>query len=318
MNWEKPQVYAVKNKNENIVANSRSGGIFTAISDLILDENGTVYGSVLTKDFLASHIRVENKEERDLMLGSKYIQSKIGDTYREVKRDLDDGKKVLFTGTSCQVAGLQKYLRRQYDNLVCIDILCHGVPSPKVWKKYLKWQENKNKSKVNRVSFRNKTEFGWRAHVESLWFENGKVIHSQVYRNLFFTNTNLRPCCYECKYKSIIHPGDITIGDYWKIEKAAPEFDDNKGVSLVLINNEKGVKIFEKTKDSIVCKQTKIEDSMQPALERASVPLYNRKQFWDDFNNKDFDYIARKYAEYGCINNLKKKLKRLMHKIKRK
>ncbi len=315
---EKPQVYAVKNKDEKIVADSRSGGIFTTISDAIFDERGVVYGSVLNEHYMAEHIRAEDIETRNLMRGSKYIQSKMGDTYSNVKRDLADGRKVLFSGTSCQVAGLKKYLGKEYDNLICIDILCHGVPSPRVWKKYLEWQEKRAKSKVNKVNFRNKTDFGWRAHVESLWLDNGKTIHSQVYRNLFFTNACLRPCCYECKYKGIIHPGDITIGDYWKIEKAAPEFDDNKGVSLVLINNEKGAALFEQIKENITFKQTRIEDSMQPALVKASSPLIDRTHFWNDFYNKKFDYIARKYGEYGCINKIKKKLKRLKNKIKRR
>ena len=152
---------------------------------------------------------------------------------------------MLFSGTSCQVDGLKKYLGKEYDNLFCVDIVCHGVPSKKIWDAYLHWQEQKKRSKVARVDFRNKKDYGWHDHVETFYFESGKSTSSRIFRNLFYGHMILRPSCYECPYKSIMHPGDITIADYWGIEKAAPEFDDNKGVSLVLVNNEVGERILE-------------------------------------------------------------------------
>ena len=145
MKWTEPKVYAVKHRDEETRAASRSGGVFTALSDKIYEENGVVYGCVLTKEFSAAHVRAESKETRDLMRGSKYIQSRLGDTFISVKKDLEDGKKVLFSGTSCQIAGLKKFLVKEYENLLCMDIVCHGVPSPAVWKKYFEWLE-KNKS----------------------------------------------------------------------------------------------------------------------------------------------------------------------------
>ena len=249
MNWKQPKVFAVKHKDESTRADSRSGGIFTALSDQVLSNGGVVYGCILTDDFNAVHIRADNAEERNRMRGSKYIQSKLGDTFKNVKADLDARRSVLFSGTSCQVAGLKKYLGKEYDDLFCVDIVCHGVPSKKVWNAYLRWQEQKNHSKVAGVNFRNKRDFGWRDHVETLYFENGKSTSSRVFKDFFYGHTVLRPSCYECPYKSVMHPGDITIADYWGIEKAAPEFDDNKGVSLVLINNKTGDNAFEKVKE---------------------------------------------------------------------
>lgn len=215
MNWKQPKVYAVQHKSETVRAASKSGGIFTAVSDWILTQNGIVYGCALHERFRAVHIRALNAEDRDRMRGSKYIQSKLGDTYENVKNDLIDGRVVLFTGTSCQVAGLKQYLGKEYENLLCVDIVCHGVPSPKVWDEYLRWQEEKNKTKVMKVDFRNKTDFGWRAHKETLTFENGKNISSKVFTTLFYGHSILRPSCYECPYKSVMHPGDVTIVDYW-------------------------------------------------------------------------------------------------------
>lgn len=184
------------------------------------------------------------------------FRGKLGDTFKNVKADLDAQRSVLFSGTSCQVAGLKKYLGKEYDNLFSVDIVCYGVPSKKVWDAYLCWQEQKNHSKVASVDFRNKKDFGWHDHVETLCFENGKFTSSRVFKELFYGHTLLRPSCYECPYKSVMHPGDITIADYWGIEKAAPEFDDNKGVSLVLVNNEAGERTLECVKAKLTWKQT--------------------------------------------------------------
>lgn len=189
MNWKQPKVYAVKHKDEATRAASRSGGIFTALSDQVLSNCGVIYGCVLMDDFNAVHIRADNEEDRNRMRGSKYIQSKLGDTFKSVKADLDAQKSVFFSGTSCQVEGLKKYLGKEYDNLFCVDIVCHGVPSQKVWNAYLRWQEQKNHSKIASVDFRNKKDFGWHDHVETLHFENGNFISSQVFKELFYGHT---------------------------------------------------------------------------------------------------------------------------------
>lgn len=317
MNWKQPKVYAVMHRDEEVRSASRSGGIFTAISDYILDQGGIVYGCALTDSFDAVHIRAENRTERDQMRGSKYIQSKMGNTYCAIKEDLISGYKVLFSGTSCQVAGLKRYLGKEYDDLFCIDIVCHGVPSPAVWKKYLEWQENNIHSKTQKVDFRNKNEFGWRDHKETLWFDNGKSISSPIFKNLFFGHMILRPSCYECPYKSIMHPGDITIADYWGIEKAAPEFDDNKGVSLVLINNEKAEGIFNCVKEVLKWKSTRIEDSMQPPLKAPFPKPEGREKFWEHFQNKSFDFIVKKYGGVGFKNKIKNVLIKAKRKVKR-
>lgn len=313
--FKKPNVYAVHHKNINVRQESRSGGIFTAISDYVLNENGVIYGCVLNENFDAIHARAINSKERDAMRGSKYIQSDLGNTFQNVKEDLVEGKKVLFSGTSCQVAGLRKYLSKEYENLFCVDIVCHGVPSPKVWDEYIEWQEKKKKSKVKKVDFRNKKKYGWRAHTETLEFINGKKIDSRVFTNLFYQHNILRPCCFRCPYKSIMHPGDITIADYWGIEKAAPEFDDNKGVSLVLVNNDNGQKMFDSISNTIKYKKTKLEDSMQPPLQKPFPEPPERSIFWNDFENKDFGFIAKKYGGESKIKDLKLFLKNVKRKL---
>ena len=305
---------AVKHKSEEIRAASRSGGIFTALSDQVLADGGVIYGCVLSDDFDAVHVRAEDCDTRNKMRGSKYIQSRLGNTFRNVKKDLDAGRSVLFSGTSCQVAGLKQFLGRNYEKLLCVDIVCHGVPSPKVWKAYLSWQEQKNNSAIRSVDFRNKGKYGWRDHVETLNFQNSKSTNSKVFRTIFYGHAVLRPSCYECPYKSVMHPGDITIADYWGIEKAAPEYDDNKGVSLVLINNEYGENKFNEIKNAIEWKQTKLEDSMQQPFIAPFPKPNNREQVWKDFFCDDFQKFAIKYGGYGIGNKIKRKIRSILKK----
>lgn len=315
MNWKQPKVYAVTHRSEAVRAASRSGGFFTAVSDWTLEKAGVVYGCVLDKNFHAVHIRAVNTANRNLMRGSKYIQSKLGETFKNVKSDLTNGRFVLFSGTSCQVAGLKSYLGKEYGNLLCLDIVCHGVPSPRVWEEYLQWQEKKMKSKVRNVDFRNKKDYGWRSHVETLQFENGKNVNCRIFTNMFYGHSVLRPSCYECPYKSVMHPGDITIADYWGVEKAASEFDDNKGVSLVLVNGETGERVFNSVKVKINWKETHIEDSLQPPLEAPFPEPENRFMFWDAFLGGNFKYVVKKYGGTGIVYRIKHKMRRIKRKM---
>lgn len=308
-----PLVYAVKHRDESVRENSRSGGIFTAISDYILNHDGIVYGCVLDENFKAVHVRAMNAELRNLMRGSKYVQSEIGDTYVQVKQDLETGVHVMFSGTSCQIDGLLKYLGKKYYNLLCVDIVCHGVPSPKVWDKYLQWQEQRHRAKCVHVNFRNKVIYGWDAHVETITMQrpNGKIIvvNSEVFKTLFYRHECIRPACYKCPYKDIHHPADITIADYWGIDKAVPGFNDNKGVSLVLINTDQGKHIFDFCMKDTIAVPCKIEDSMQPPLIKPFDEPSDRKKFWDDFNKRKFAYIAKKYVDDSKWNQIKKWLR---------
>lgn len=304
------KVYAVKHKDEQIRADSRSGGIFTAISDQFLN-GGVVYGCVLDDKFDAYHMRTEERTGRDKMRGSKYIQSHMRDCFKEVKKDLDAGKHVLFSGTSCQVAGLYLFLQKEYTNLLCTDIVCHGVPSKKVWHEYLDWI-SKGKEIVN-VNFRNKVDFGWTGHIETITVGT-KNINSEVFKNIFYGHNAIRPSCYECPFKSIHHPGDITIADYWGIDNAAPGFSDNKGVSLVLLNTEKGQFFFENAKENVIWQETRIENSMQSPFEGPYKSPITRDYFWSDFAKNDFAYIAKKYGDYTFKYRLKQIIKRIISK----
>ena len=316
MNWADPKCFAVRHRNGNILAESQSGGIFTALSDVILREGGVVYGCVLAEDLRVMHVCAKSEEERNKMRGSKYVQSSLGDVFVDVKKSLMNDKKVLFTGTSCQIAGLKMFLKEEQPNLLCVDILCHGVPSPKVWKAYCLWQEQQAAKKIVSVDFRNKKVFGWRNIKQTLFFDDGTLIHSDIFARLFYDHNALRPSCYVCPYKSTMHPGDITIADYWGIEKAAPEFDDNKGTSLVLVNNEHGLSWFEKSKDMLIWKETCLADSLQHAMIRPYNKPAERDRFWKDFSTKSFDKMVYKYCGGGLLSKIKRKMRITLQKFK--
>jgi hypothetical protein len=291
--------------------------VFTAISDYVLDAGGRIYGCKTTDDFSAIHTYADTKEERDCFRGSKYIQSDMGDVLKNVLKDLKSGRIVLFSGTPCQVAALKKYVIIScpdfQKNLILLDIVCHGVPSPKVWKSYLGWIEEKKNKKISAIEFRNKKIFGWADHVESIYFKDGSVFHSTYFRYLFYRHSILRPSCYKCPYKGEYY-SDITIADCWGIEKMDNAFNDNQGVSLVIINSEVGKIIFEKIKSNLEIMECKAKDMLQEPLCKPCKEPEDRQKFWNDFNSLKFEKIIKKYARDSFRVRTKRMAKRLLHK----
>lgn len=249
------KVYASKNLNEDIRLESSSGGIFTALAEKIIKHDGVVFGVSFDKHWNAVHTYTETIEGISAFRGSKYVQSYIGATYKEVKSYLKKGREVLFSGTPCQIAGLKRYLMKEYPNLITIEILCHGVPSPKVWQKYL--NEKKKEFKCNdivQINFRDKIE-GWSKYHFTIKFKNGLKYDTPFYKDIFFkgflNNLYLRPSCYSCKCKNDYTNSDIIIADYWNINEALPQYNDNKGISLILVNSEKGLSFIHSLSSQI-------------------------------------------------------------------
>ncbi len=314
--WKNPFVYAVKHKNPDVRMNSRSGGFFTALSDFVLNQGGVVYGCVLTDEFEAVHVRADNSEMRDSMRGSKYVQSRMNDVFFNIKRDLQDSRRwVLFTGTPCQVSGLKGFLDDDYDRLILADIVCHGVPSPEIWRQYLAWQEIQN-GKCSAVDFRNKKDFGWADHVETLRFGD-KTVNSKVFTSIFYGHWALRPCCYQCPFRSLHRVGDVSMADYWEIDRAYPGFNDNKGVSLVFVNNDKGATIFDAIKSDFEWKQTKLEDSVRPSMVHPFPVPKDRNSFWKDFLGGSFKKVAWKYTGDGLMPRISRKISKWNNTIKK-
>ena len=269
-------VWAVKNQNESDRIHSSSGGVFIALAREILASGGVVFGAVFDKDYEVKLAYSETLEGVCPMMGSKYLQARVETAYIDAERFLKQGRHVLFTGTPCQIAGLHKYLRKEYPNLLSVDFLCHGVPSPGVWRRYLKETIN-NLSSARRaaagkntvlpslnvmlaiasIEFRDKTLRGWKKFSfvvrggSAFKADKNSVLLSDMHRENpfmrgFLSDIYLRPSCYECKCKNGVSHSDLTIADFWGIDRLMPDFDDDKGVGLVLVNTEKGQRMFDR------------------------------------------------------------------------
>lgn len=309
------EVYAVRHKNIAEIENSRSGAMFIAITDYILSNGGVVYGAGYKGHFVVTHKRATSKEERDEFRGSKYVQSDLGNTFKSVRRDLKDGLLVCFSGTPCQTSGLHSYLetsRTDSKNLITIDIVCHGVPSPYIWRDYLAYIEKKYHGKATAVSFRDKEACGWTAHKESFIINEKKVV-SDTYTNLFYKHIMFRHSCQVCHYTNTIRPSDITIADFWGWERVDTDFNkDDKGVSLVLINSTKGRELFEIVKSSIDFIKTEIGLALQPNLQQPSAVSPQRMDFEKDYKKRGLEYVLKKYGK----TNEPDKITEIIRKIK--
>ena len=317
--FESP-AFAAMHKKEQVKMSSASGGAYTAISDFILDSSGLVYGVEFDDEFFVRHNKASCADERDKFRGSKYIQSDLKGIYKQIQEDLNNDRIVLFTGTACQVAGLRNYLcetKTALNKLYTNDIICHGTASPLLWNDYLDFIQKE--SKLKSYTFRYKGR-GWRGYNVRAEFENGKIkintTDIRVYVNLFSSVLALRPSCYNCKFANLQRPSDITIGDCWGIEKILPEIDDNKGISLVIINTRKGKYLFEKIKKDLDIYKINVADCLQLNLQQPTRKPSKREQFWHDYYKFGFKYIARKYLGYSFKSSSKRLIKRFLHKVK--
>lgn len=293
--------YAAYNKDEYERINSSSGGMFVLMARYILNCGGAVYGVAMTPECdAAKFIRVSDVENLAVLMSSKYMQAKLGNTFNLVKMDLEQGFFVLFTGTGCQINGLKSFLNKSYDKLYCVDIVCHGTPSPKLWKKYIVYIEKKYHSKVKTVNFRCK-DTGWNdAGLKKIPSSKNQIFIPRKidpYMRMFLTNLSLRPSCYECAAKTY-RLSDMSIADFWGIETIAPKLNDNKGISMVIIRNTQGKQLFDNIKSKMIYEEVSYKDAIENNYaEYSSVYRpYNRGSFFLDLNQMQFDDLAKKYV----------------------
>lgn len=284
-------IFAAKNRNEHVRASSSSGGVFFELASEFIKRGGVVLGCALDENMVARHICVNNENELERLKSSKYVQSDMGQTMSEVKKLLISGKEVMFSGTPCQTAGLRNYLGKDYDNLFVIDVLCHGVPSPKLFADYLNMLSEKYHGKPVSVNFRNKQR-GWKRLYMEVCFDNGKrhYMYSGYdrYEGLFLRNISLRPSCYECKFTSTERYGDITLGDFWGIGRKYPEWDDDKGISVLMLNTSKGVEAYSQIRNKFDYREESIETAKagQRTLYAPTQKNPNRDAFYNMYSNK--------------------------------
>lgn len=295
--------------NEKDLLKSQSGGLFYSISKSVISQRGIVYGVGFNDKFKAIHKRVDTLDGLDELRGSKYVQSDLKDTFLKVKQDLREGKVVLFSGTACQTAGLNSFVGRKLrENLILVDIICHGVPSPFVWRDYLYYIQNKIGKKIYKVVFRDKKHYGWHSCKESFFHEDG-FDSFDTYAYLFYQNIMLRPSCRVCYYANLNRPSDITIGDAWRGEQnnLPVNYDDNKGHSIVLCNTPKGKEIYDSLND-LEKFTVDINDYLQLNLKEPTKFNDNFAIFEEEYINKGFSYILKKYGNVGWRYRMKGKI----------
>lgn len=340
------EVYAAINPDEQIRKESSSGGIFTLLAEKIIQENGVVFGARFDENWEVRHDYTETIEGLAVFRSSKYVQSRIEDNYLKAEKFLKEKRKVLFSGTPCQIAGLKKFLRKEYDNLLTVDFICHGVPSTKVWRMYL---DETCRNLIKRGSSSNFIDEGRRSYIEAINFRhkilgwkrssfflklNSAFIQSEkntegifepfsenAFMKAFLSDTILRPSCYQCPCKSGKSTSDITIADYWNIQQVLPEFDDDKGISLVLTNTSKGENIFSSC--NVIYKKTGYEESKGKNggfHEKINIPL-KREYFFTEINKLDINLsqliiqVTRKSFPYRIKLKIKKAIKSKQSKI---
>jgi coenzyme F420-reducing hydrogenase beta subunit len=298
-------VYAAWHLDDNIRKASSSGGVFTAFAETILDKGGAVVGAALDDKLNVKHIIIESSNELGLLRGSKYVQSAIDSTtYKKILDLLNSGRYVLFSGTPCQVAGLKSFLRKPYDKLLCIDLICMGVPSPKLFKKYADWKCKQIGKDLISCEFRNKA-CGWKIPSMTLGFSDESNICQQSAANpywlAFGMKIALRQSCYACCFKGINRLGDLTIADFWGVGNKYPEYDiDDKGTSLVLVNNENGMLLLNACNSILFLGSADIQTAIagNPMLINSCKMPPQRETFYKDLNNKNFILIIKKYNLY--------------------
>lgn len=310
-----PLAYAVYNKNEDEIIKSSSGGMFSVIANYVIENNGLVIGAAFDEQNIVKHIYIEDKKNLDKLRGSKYVQSDINGMYKIAEKNLKLDKLVLFTGTPCQIAGLKSYLGKEYANLILIDVVCHGVPSPILFKKYLKYLENKYKSKIKSYEFRNKEKRGWGLTAKITTVDNKvRYIRSDndPYYNNFLECNTYRNSCYKCHYTNFIRESNITLADYWGILSIHPNFYSEKGVSLIIVNDKRGKEIFDIVSKKIHYIETDLEKASRKNmnLKRPSIKKKRRKSIYDGLETKNETSFIKENLKIEF--NLKNKIKSIV------
>ena len=324
--YEEPVVFAAYAKDDAIRIDSTSGGIHSMLAQAMYKKKAYVGGAIYNEDHTVSHIASNDHKKLDEIRSSKYLQSSMEGQYKEVKKLLQTGEEVFYCGCPCQIQALYKYLKKEYDNLTTCDFICRGVNSPKVFLKYMDMLERQYGAKATKIKFKAK-EWGWHNFSMRVNFANGKEYCKDRYHDLFFigylqANLLTRPSCYDCHFKGFPQKADITLADFWGIENIDKSMDQDRGTSLVMVNSDKGMHLFDRIKDKIEWRQFTMADARKgnPAMDdslKSAKP--NRDQFFQSLDNEPFEEVAKKYFPPvpSFMSNIIKKLRAILSVVKR-
>lgn len=318
--YDEKRSYAIYNKDENIRMSSSSGGAFTGLYKNIINKGGYVVGVRYDKDMKPIYDIASTEKECEAFKGSKYVRADLGDIYHRIKEKLDDNKLVLATGTPCFIAGLNTFLGKKYDNLYTMDILCHGTPSPKIFERYISELEEKYESKIVDFKFRDKKN-GWQTATITIKFENGKEISNLLVKNSFgkaFSKGLIsRPTCYNCEYVGYNLTADLRVADFWATRSKYKEMDDNKGISIVLLNSDKGKELFDEIKDDFIVKEIPYEDAL---IKNHMIPdpvTDTRQRLFKELKEEDIITVLGRHKKKKKKNRIQKLKKKIPKPIKK-
>lgn len=312
------RAFAAYNNSPEIRAASSSGGVFHALADEILSKSGVVFGVGFDRDNTAFHTAIESAEELDSVMRSKYMQSSKRDIYKKVKETLNEGRPALFCGTPCECSALSSYLGKSRNGLIMMDFICHGVQTPEIWKRYL---NEKVTGKIKSINFRDKSR-GWHEFSMKIETDKGGICES-LYTNpslrIFLCNNALRPSCYSCLWKGEHSSADITVADFWGINRAFPDMFDDRGTSAVIIRSERGEAIFDTVKEKLTYRECspKVIGDLNPALYHSAAMPETRAEFFEMLSGGcDYDTIARRFgAPMNAKNIFRERLACFVKKI---
>ena len=319
---EETRVFIGQNKDDIDLKKSSSGAIFPVIAQYVLNQNGLVCGARFDSENVCRHFIVDNKEDLNRLLGSKYVQSALGDVYERVGKYLAAGKKVLFSGTPCQIAGLKTYVNNaeggyEEDNLILVDILCHGCPSPAVLKKYLSYRQQEDKGdKIVKISFRDKT-YGWRNFYNTYQYQNGMFYSAPCGEDMYFRgflrNAFLRPSCYKCEFKQLERASDFTLGDSWSMASIVPSADNDKGHSFIICHTKKALRIISELDHviSLIPISKQIENG---GLYVSAYMNPERKKIFRNLDKMSFEKLYARYFSDRLILRIKRTIARRMQR----
>ena len=306
---------AARANDEIVREQSSSGGLFSLLADSVLSKGGVVYGAAFMDDFSVAHMRIDDHENLAKLRGSKYLQSRTETTFQEIKEDLSAGRNVLFSGTACQVAALKRFLGEDPENLIAIDVLCHGVPSPAIWNAYLREREAIACANAKTISFRSKT-YGWKRFALRIDFQNGVFyevpFQEDPYMQLFLRNAILRPSCHACRFKTAQRDSDLTLGDAWGVDKVFPDMDDDRGTSIVLVQSEKGARLLECIASELKLIGGDLDTLLPPTADsRKSVASHpKREEFFRSFQRNEPVATILKKTDLSFSQKVKRKVRR--------
>lgn len=314
--------YVIRTKQPYELENSTSGGFITPLFQYILRKNGVFCAASYDEKFSVKHSVFDNISDIDKIRGSKYVQSDLNSCFVEVKDALNKDKLVCFVGTTCQVYGLKSFLQKEYKNLITVDLVCHGVPSPTLWKKYLEFQKKRYKSEIESVSFGNKT-YGYHSGTMKIVFTNGKKYYGSACVDLmlksFFAEISSRPGCYQCPFKILDRTSDFSLYDCWHAKELVKGLkDDDRGYTNLLIHTEKGKQILSKMEESFDVYRVSTDKAVELdgiMIEHSAYPHINRKEFYQELQNDDFEKHIKKYVTISKADKIIEKLKKLIYVI---